>query len=294
MSRDSGLGIRDSVITDALARATAPCITSSFQAECMVLTHMLLESTPQIPVLFLDTVHHFAETYKYRDEMAAAWKMNLVTLRAAEPKPGLWQTSTEQCCALHKVGPLFSALERYDEAIDALTRAQQLDPLAHRSGLAATLLRAGRYDEAVRAASLVIDLDPHYSMGHATLGWAHLKKGRYAKGLAELERAISLAPGNTLFVAQLGQACALVGKVEQARDVLGRLQELSRRRYVSPYHMAYVHTGLGESDRAMDALEQAYEERAGGVYGIKGSFLFTPLRSHPRFTALLRKMNLVS
>ena len=95
-------------------------------------------------------------------------------------------------------------------------------------------------------------------------------------------------------MAQLAQAYALVGKVEQARDVLGRLQELSRRRYVSPYHMAYVHTGLGESDRAMDALEQAYEERAGGVYGIKGSFLFTPLRSHPRFTALLRKMNLVS
>src|SRR5216117_2743121 len=191
-------------------------------------------------------------------------------------------------------GHMLSALERYDEAVDALTRAQQLDPLAHRSDLAATLLRVGRYDEAVRAAALVIDLDPHYSMGHATLGWVYLKKVRYAKGLGELERAISLAPGNTLFVAQLAQAYALVGKVEQARDVLGRLQELSRRRYVSPYHMAYVHTGLGESDRAMDALEQAYEERAGGVYGIKGSFLFTPLRSHPRFTALLRKMNLVS
>src|SRR6266567_4104482 len=132
MSRDSGLGlpgaeargIRDSVIADALARATAPCITSSFQAECMVLTHMLIQSKPDIPVLFLDTVHHFAETYTYRDEMAAAWKMNLVNLRAAEPKPGLWQTSTEQCCALHKVGPLFSALEQYDVWFTALRREQ--------------------------------------------------------------------------------------------------------------------------------------------------------------------------
>ena len=42
----------------------------------------------------------------------------------------------------------------------------------------------------------------------------------------------------------------------------------------------------------MDLLERAYEERAGSVYGIKGSFLFTPLRSHPRFQALLGKMNL--
>ena len=44
--------------------------------------------------------------------------------------------------------------------------------------------------------------------------------------------------------------------------------------------------------RAMDFLERAYEERAGSVYGIKGSFLFTTLHTHPRFKALLRKMNL--
>ena len=74
--------------------------------------------------------------------------------------------------------------------------------------------------------------------------------------------------------------------------MLLQLEELSRQRYVPPYHMAYVYTGLGEHDTAIDALEQAYEERAGGVYGIKGSFLFTTLRSHPRFKALLRKMNL--
>ena len=56
--------------------------------------------------------------------------------------------------------------------------------------------------------------------------------------------------------------------------------------------MAYVYTGLGEPDRAMDYLERAFDERAGSVYGIRGSFLFTTLHSHPRFIALLRKMNL--
>jgi hypothetical protein len=45
-------------------------------------------------------------------------------------------------------------------------------------------------------------------------------------------------------------------------------------------------------DEAMDYLEQAYEKRAGAVYGLKGSFLFKPLHGHPRFTALLRRMNL--
>jgi phosphoadenosine phosphosulfate reductase len=112
------------IIADTLARAKAPCITSSFQAECMVLTHMLLRSAPEIPVLFLDTFHHFTETYAYRDEMAAAWKMRLVNLKAAEPNVGLWRESTEQCCARHKVGPLFSALEQYDAWFTALRREQ--------------------------------------------------------------------------------------------------------------------------------------------------------------------------
>jgi Flp pilus assembly protein TadD len=95
-----------------------------------------------------------------------------------------------------------------------------------------------------------------------------------------------------MFLAQLGQAFAMAGKVAEAREVLRQLQELSRQRYVSPAHMAYIYTGLGELDTAIDWLERAYEERAGGVYGIRGSFLFRPLRSHPRFTALLKKMNL--
>jgi len=84
----------------------------------------------------------------------------------------------------------------------------------------------------------------------------------------------------------------LAGRTEQAREVLRRLEQMMRERYVSPYHMAYVYTGLGENEMAIACLERAYEERAGSVYGIKGSFLFTSLRSHPRFRALLGKMHL--
>lgn len=138
----------------------------------------------------------------------------------------------------------------------------------------------------------VIELDPHFAMAHATLGWAYLLNGMPDQGLAALRTAVSLAPESTLFLAQLGQALALAGRSEPAREVLRRLEELSGQRYVSPYHMAYVYTGLGEQERAMDWLERAYEERAGGVYGIKGSFLFRSLREHSRFRALLGKMNL--
>ncbi len=85
---------------------------------------MLHAMAPDIPVLFLDTVHHFPQTLAYRDEIASRWGLNLITLRAAEPSLGLWQTSTDACCARHKVEPLFGALAAYDVWFTGLRREQ--------------------------------------------------------------------------------------------------------------------------------------------------------------------------
>ncbi|HTM04138.1 MAG TPA: phosphoadenylyl-sulfate reductase [Vicinamibacterales bacterium] len=112
------------VIAEALAAGSLPCITNSFQAEDMVLTHLVREQNPDVPVLFLETFHHFPQTLAYRDEMAKEWGMTLVVLKAAEPQIGLWQTSTEACCARHKVGPLFAALANYDTWFAGLRREQ--------------------------------------------------------------------------------------------------------------------------------------------------------------------------
>ena len=101
-----------------------PCVTSSFQAECVVLVHMLQQLRPGLPVLFLDTLHHFAGTYVYRDEIASRWNLNLINLRADEPQVGLWQQSTQACCGRHKVEPLFRALEGYDVWFTGLRRDQ--------------------------------------------------------------------------------------------------------------------------------------------------------------------------
>ena len=190
-----------------------------------------------------------------------------------------------------RYGWLCSALGRHDDAIRMVKRAQELDPLAHRSDLATELLRADRYPEAIDLAKNIIDLEPTFARGHSTLGWGLILSGRPREGIASLERAIQVSPG-TLFEAQLAQAYAMTGRTEEARAILARLEALARERYVPPYHFAYVHTGLGENDRALDWLEKAYEQRGGAVYGIKGSFLFRSLRDHPRFQALLRRMNL--
>jgi serine/threonine-protein kinase len=190
------------------------------------------------------------------------------------------------------LGRLTSAQERFDEALQATTRAHELDPVTHRSDVLTAFIRAGRFDEAIEAGRLAIELRPDDARLTCTIGWAHFLKGDRATGMTFLERAVTLAPGNTIWLAQCCEACGLAGDQSRARAMLAQLHEKARHQYVSPYHFAYAHTGLGEFDEAVSYLEQAYEQRSGAVYGIKGSFLFHALHQHPRFIALLHRMNL--
>jgi phosphoadenosine phosphosulfate reductase len=113
------------------ACSAKPCLTSSFQAEDMIVLHLLRERIPQIPVLFLDTGYHFPQTYAYRDQVARDWNLNLVnvlplqTVAQQESAFGiLHQTDPSRCCQLRKVEPLMRALEPYDLWFTGLRREQ--------------------------------------------------------------------------------------------------------------------------------------------------------------------------
>jgi len=188
-------------------------------------------------------------------------------------------------------GRMCAGLGRFDEAIALQERAFELDPLTHRTVLATALLRAGRNEDAARVVNQALAAEPHDPRLRATLGWSLLRQGRVDEGLAEMERAVALTQEN-IWVAQLGEAYALTGRTEEARKMLRILEDPSREAPPSPYHLAYVYTGLGDAERAMDHLERAFDEGTGALYGIKGSFLLAPLRQHPRFTTLLRRMHL--
>jgi phosphoadenosine phosphosulfate reductase len=107
------------------------CVTNSFQAEDMVLLHMVRQTIPDVPVIFLDTGYHFADVYTYRDRMAAAWRMNLINLLPELTVPQqeaqfgiLNQTDPSRCCNLRKVKPLFGALAGYKLWFTGLRREQ--------------------------------------------------------------------------------------------------------------------------------------------------------------------------
>lgn len=111
-----------------IARA---CLTSSFQAEDMVVLHLLRKRIPGVPVLFLETGYHFAQTYEFRDRISREWSLNLVnvfpaqTVAQQESAFGiLYQADPTRCCQLRKVEPLLGALEHFGVWFTGLRREQ--------------------------------------------------------------------------------------------------------------------------------------------------------------------------
>lgn len=107
------------------------CLTSSFQAEDMVVLHLLHQHVPDLPVIFLETGYHFKELVAYRDEIVRDWGLNLVnalpktTLEEHEREFGLLHiVNPTQCCAIRKVEPLMRSLDPYTWWFTGLRREQ--------------------------------------------------------------------------------------------------------------------------------------------------------------------------
>jgi len=113
--------------------------------------------------------------------------------------------------------------------------------------------------------------------------------GKLEEGIQACETAAKL--GGRILLGNLGSAYALAGRVDDAKKVFDELHELVRKTYISPMALAYIYILLGETDNAFDWQEKAVDERDGMIINILVVHIFSdPLRSHPRYHALLRKM----
>ena len=176
----------------------------------------------------------------------------------------------------------------------------ELDPLslASNSSLGSAFTVARQYDQAIeqlrKTSELASELAPTYIPVHWDLGRAFVHKSMYTEAVVEFEKALVMSPGNTLLISGLGYAYAVAGRRLEAQKVLDKLNELSKQKYVPALYRAGIYAGLGEKDKAFEWLEKSYADRSIGV-GLeapKESPTFDPLRSDPRFTDLLRRMNL--
>src|SRR5262249_54035076 len=92
-----------------------------------------------------------------------------------------------------------------------------------------------QYDQAAEECRKVIEMDPSFASAHRFLGWAYVQEA-----IAEFQQAVSLSPGDTPALADLGHAYAVSGQRAEAAKVLDELKGLSKRRYIGPHHLALI------------------------------------------------------
>ncbi|NOR53341.1 MAG: tetratricopeptide repeat protein, partial [Candidatus Aminicenantes bacterium] len=178
------------------------------------------------------------------------------------------------------------AMERPDEALIEIRRAQKLDPLSLIINAIAgwPFVSTGKYDKAIEQYQKTLEMNPNFRPAHIYLGRAYQNKGMYEKALAEFKIANNLPA--------IGVVYANMGKTAEAYQVLNELMERSKRMYVPRYELAKIHFALGDNDQGFAWLERAYKEHESGLHGIKKDTLSDSVRSDPRFKALLKKMGL--
>jgi len=185
-----------------------------------------------------------------------------------------------------------SCIGRHTEAREHARRAQQIDPLSAEAYAWGGLLSyyAREYDEAIEQEKKALEIDPTYWFAHYFLGWTYLQKGQTREAIAELQKAADLS-GFPQAIAPVGHAQAKAGNRAEALKILAEFKTWSKTGLVAPYDMATVYFGLGDKEQGFAWLEKAAEARNWWVLFIKVEPWMDPLRSDPRFQAIIRKMN---
>ena len=180
---------------------------------------------------------------------------------------------------------------RFDEALRQAYAARDLDPfsLVVNTNIGWILTFAGRRTEAVQQLTRTVALDPDYPQARWRLADVLVLVGRYEEALAQAEASVRITNRSPSSLGIVASIYSATGRQEDVREMLRELQRIAAERYVPPSTFAGVYRALGEIDTALDWMERAVDEGANyGAY-IAVEPGNAPLRTHPRFQALLQR-----
>jgi eukaryotic-like serine/threonine-protein kinase len=191
-----------------------------------------------------------------------------------------------------QLNQMLGLVGRFDEAIAEGQRAIALDPLSPsiQTDLVATLVYAGKPVPARDLAQKAAELDPTFFFPATEEGILALQTHNFGEAILMFERARTLdAP--PFVTAYLAYAQGMFGDRTRALSTLGELRKMSPGGEVAPFNLALVYLGLGDRGRALDYLEQAYAASSEFLVWLKVDRIYDPLRSEPRFVALMKRLN---
>lgn len=215
-----------------------------------------------------------------------------------------WNDAESECRRAIELNPNYAtahswyslylgAMARNSESLAEAQRARELDPLSPSVGirLAGAYRATGQYDQALEEAEKTLELDPGFSSAHEARARIFESMGKMSDALDEYRKAFDLSQNATRLTA-LAHRYALSGQHDQAVELLQKLQSRPKQDYVSPYELASVYTALGDKDRALSLLEQAFRERDSRMPFLAVDNWMAPLFPEPRFQALKLKLGL--
>lgn len=205
--------------------------------------------------------------------------------RALELNPGA-------SLAHQRYGEYLMFMERFDEALAELRLAQSLDPLSLWIGvsLSTNLFLMRRDEQAVEQLQKVLEMDAQYYPARFCLGMIHLRRGQLAEAVAEFQKARQAEEDSSFALGFIGYAHALAGQRDEAEKALQTLLAESAAGYVSPYGVALINAGLGDSERAFEWLEKLYESRDEWTLWLRVAPELEALRFDARFVSLLERI----
>jgi len=205
--------------------------------------------------------------------------------RAIQLNPGFAE-------AHHQYSHYLTAMGRSSESLAESLRALELDPLSLvlNGHLAWHYLYARQYDQAIQQCQKTAELDRNYPETADFRGLAYEQKGMYREAIAELQMAVNLSGNSPHIKAELGHAYAIAGETTPALDILDELKRGSTETHISSYDIAVIYIGLGRKDQALEALENAYQERSEWLRYVKVDPRLDPLRGDPRFEKLANQV----
>jgi len=189
---------------------------------------------------------------------------------------------------------LLVTLRRHDEAWLQISQAMRLDPLSlpNNAEVVRTLYYARDYDRAVEQGNKALQLNPDYYRTHFWLARVYAQKRMYGRAIAESKKVLEAMPDSSVGLTELAYNLAEGGRQPEARRVLHRLEEKSKRDFVPAYNFAIIHVALNEKDASLYYMQKAYQERDWAIMVLAVEPRLDPLRGDPRFQELLVKSRL--
>lgn len=197
------------------------------------------------------------------------------------------------CAAANNyLGQVFMFQRLPDEAEIYLQRSAEIEPMGlyNRNILTIAYFLARKYEKVIEECENTLVVYPQFIIAAQMRCWALEQTGRAAEAVREYEKILN-EPHGAFAHRWIGFAYALAGRREKALETAACLVAESREHYVSPVHLAMLHSGLFEADKVCFYLEEAFEKRDPWMLWLAADPRFDNLRDEPRFADLMRRMN---